>query len=37
MFFILEKYYVSKLLDSDVIPDDVILEEDNEIIRGGNG
>ena len=34
MFFILEKYYVSKVLDSDEIPDDVILEEDNEIIRG---
>lgn len=34
MFFILEKYYVPKLLDSDEIPDDVILEEDNEIIRG---
>ena len=32
MFFILEKYYVSKLLDSDVIPDDVTLEGDKEII-----
>ena len=34
MFFILEKYYVSKLLDSDVIPDDVTIEGDKEINWG---